>query len=31
MGLERVLQNSNKKLHDLHIHKSAAPFVIRIL
>jgi len=30
MGLEQVLQNSNKKLQDLHIHKSAALFVIDI-
>ena len=30
MGVEQVLQNSFKKLHDLQIHKSVAPFAIRI-
>lgn len=30
MGVEQELQNSCKKLQDLQIHKSVAPFVIRI-
>jgi len=29
MGVEQVLQNSCKKLQDLQIHNSVAPFVIR--
>jgi hypothetical protein len=30
MGVEQVLQNSRKKLQDLQIYKSVAPFGIRI-
>jgi hypothetical protein len=31
MGVKQMLQNSNKKLQDLQIHKSTTPYVINIL